>query len=82
MILRLIENKLTYIIIVYLSTMFMPWSEVYKGQSLFTTLPMWWEYGNPLKNYTSISIHFGISIIIGFLIHAIIKRVRNRMVNK
>jgi hypothetical protein len=62
--------------------MFMPWREIYKGQTLFTTLPMWWEYGNPLKNYTSISIHIGISIIIGFLIYAIIKRVRNKMVNK
>ena len=75
---RLLENKLTFIVIVYLGTMFMPWREIYKGQSVFTTLPMWWEYGNPLENYTSIGIHIGISIIIGFIIYIIIKQIKKQ----
>ncbi|MDM5271647.1 hypothetical protein PGH07_05630 [Sulfurovum sp. zt1-1] len=80
-VLRLLENKLTYIVIVYLSTMFMPWREIYKSQTLFTTFPMWWEYGNPLKNYASIGIHIGISIIIGLIIYIIIKQIINFMMN-
>ena len=73
---RVIESKLILITIVYLATMFMPWREIYKGESVFTVLPMWWEYGNPIENYSSIGTHIILSVIIGLIIYAIIRQIK------
>lgn len=76
---RAIESKLIMIVIVYFATMFVPWREIYKGTSAFTVLPLWWEYGNPIKNYLSIAAHITLSIIIGLIIYTIMKLIKNKM---
>ena len=73
---RIIESKLILIAIVYLATMFMPWREIYKGQTVFVVLPMWWEYGSPIKNYLSIGAHVLIAITITLLIYLILKKIK------
>ena len=54
----------------------MPWREIYKGESVFTVLPMWWEYGNPIENYSSIGTYIILSVIIGLIIYAIIRQIK------
>jgi hypothetical protein len=79
LLLKITKNKLALIAIVYLATMFMPWREIYKGESVFTVLPMWWEYGNPINNYLSIGAHILISLIIGILIYVILKQIKTKL---
>ena len=76
---RVIESKLILITIVYLATMFMPWREIYKGQTVFVVLPMWWEYGNPIKNYLSIGAHIIIAATIGLIIYVILKQIKSKL---
>ena len=79
LLLTVIERKLTLIAIVYLATMFMPWREIYKGSAVFTVLPMWWEYGSPIKNYLSIGAHICISLIISLIIYVIVNKIKTNM---
>jgi hypothetical protein len=59
---RLIASKIIWFLLIYSSTMFAPYREIKKGQSTFVTLPLWWEYGNVVKNYTVIFLHFAVSL--------------------
>jgi uncharacterized membrane protein len=70
---KIIRSNITWMLIIYLSSMFLPWREIYKGTSVFTVLPLWWEYGNPVENYLVILGHIVGSIISGSLIALVIK---------
>ncbi len=71
-----------WVIIIYGSTMFLPWREIYKGISVFVILPLWWEYGNPANNYILIISHIALSIIFGLSIAITLKGCINRCLNK
>jgi hypothetical protein len=70
--LQVIKSKVLWIFVVYSTTMFIPWRAIYKGTSVFVVLPLWWEYGNPLKHYVVISGHVISSVVLGLLISRIV----------
>ena len=46
-------------------TLFLPWRDIYKGERLFTTLPLWWEYGDLIDNAEVVVGHIILSFVAG-----------------
>lgn len=59
-------------------TLFLPWRHIYKGEGLFTTLPLWWEYGDLIDNAEVVTGHIILSFVVGLSFSLLASKVINR----
>lgn len=74
------QSKLFWSMVVFVSTSFVPWRVIYKGTSVFTVLPLWWEYGDP-KNMVVVG-HIAFSVISGVTLSTLLRLVTERALRR
>ena len=63
---------------VWIGTLFLPWRDIYKGEGLFTTLPLWWEYGDLIDNAEVVAAHIILSFVVGLSFSLLVSKVLKR----
>lgn len=48
--------------------MFLPWRDIHKGEGVFTTLPVWWDYGDLSGKILFVLSHITISLVVGLVV--------------
>jgi len=80
--LKLLQSQGFWSTVVYITTFFLLWREIYKGTSVFMVLPLWWEYGKPQENIMLILGHVSCSLITGIVIAWVLRlTIKKSMVN-